>query len=154
MTLKEKVEQAVGEYLEGKDIVLISLKCSASSVIEVTLDSMEGVTIDTCIEANRFIESRLDREEQDFELTVGSASISEPMTHPLQYRKNISREVEIMEEGSRTKLIATLADADDNGITVTYKEKVAQEGKKRKVEVEQRRAIPFSALKSVRLHFR
>ena len=116
MTLKEKVEQAVGEYLEGKDIVLISLKCSASSVIEVTLDSMEGVTIDTCIEANRFIESRLDREEQDFELTVGSASISEPMTHPLQYRKNISREVEIMEEGSRTKLIATLADADDNGI--------------------------------------
>lgn len=154
MTLKEKVEQAVGEYLEGKDIVLISLKCSASSVIEVTLDSMEGVTIDTCIEANRFIESRLDREEQDFELTVGSASISEPMTHPLQYRKNISREVEIMEEGSRTKLIATLADADDNGITVTYKEKVAQEGKKRKVEVEQRRAISFSALKSVRLHFR
>lgn len=153
MTLKEKVEQAVGEYLAGKDMVLVSLKCSASSVIEVTLDSMDGITIDTCMEASRFIESRLDRDEQDFELTVGSASISEPMTHPLQYRKNISREVEIMEEGSRTKLIAVLEDADDKGITVTYKEKIAQEGKKRKVEVEQRRTIPFSALKSVRLHF-
>lgn len=153
MTLKEKVEQAVGEYLAGKDMVLVSLKCSASSVIEVTLDSMDGITIDTCMEASRFIEGRLDRDEQDFELTVGSASISEPMTHPLQYRKNISREVEIMEEGSRTKLIAVLEDADDKGITVTYKEKIAQEGKKRKVEVEQRRTIPFSALKSVRLHF-
>lgn len=139
--------------MDGKDMVLISLKCSASSVIEVTFDSLDGVTIDTCMEASRFIESRLNRDEQDFELTVGSASISEPMTHPLQYRKNISREVEIMEEGSRTKLIAVLEDADDNGITVTYKEKVAQEGKKRKVEVEQRRTIPFSSLKSVRLHF-
>ncbi len=153
MTLKEKVGQAVAEYLDGKDMVLVSLKCSASSVIEVTLDSMDGVTIDTCIEANRFIESRLDRDEQDFELTVGSASISEPFSHPLQYRKNISKEVEIMEEGARTKLIATLAGADDEGITVTYKEKVAQEGKKRKMEVEQTRTIPFSSLKSVRLHF-
>lgn len=143
----------MAEYLDGKDMVLVSLKCSASSVIEVTLDSMDGVTIDTCIEANRFIESRLDRDEQDFELTVGSASISEPFSHPLQYRKNISKEVEIMEEGARTKLIATLAGADDEGITVTYKEKVAQEGKKRKMEVEQTRTIPFSSLKSVRLHF-
>ena len=134
-------------------MVLVSLKCSASSVIEVTLDSMEGIGIDTCIEANRFIESRLDRDEHDFELTVGSASISEPMTHPLQYRKNLSRKVEIMEDGSRSKLIATLEDADDESITVSYTEKVAQEGKKRKVEVQQRRTIPFSALKSVRLHF-
>lgn len=153
MTLKERVEQAVSEYLDGKEIVLISLKCSASSVIEVTLDSREGVTIDTCIEASRFIESKLDRDEEDFELTVGSASISEPLSHPLQYRKNISRTLDIIEEGSRHKLTATLDDVTDEGITVTYTEKIAVEGKKRKVETQQKRIIPFSAIKTAKLHF-
>ncbi len=153
MTLKERVEQAVSEYLDGKEIVLISLKCSASSVIEVTLDSMEGVTIDTCIEASRFIESKLDRDEEDFELTVGSASISEPLSHPLQYRKNISRTLDIIEEGSRHKLTATLDEVTDEGITVTYTEKIAVEGKKRKVETQQKRVIPFSAIKTAKLHF-
>lgn len=153
MTLKERVEQAVAEYLDGKDIVLISLKCSASSVIEVTLDSMEGVTIDTCIEASRFIESKLDRDEEDFELTVGSASISEPLCHKLQYRKNISRALEIIEEGSRNKLIATLEEVGDEGIVVSYSEKIAVEGKKRKVETQQKRTIPFSAIKTAKLHF-
>ncbi|MDE7356782.1 MAG: ribosome assembly cofactor RimP [Rikenellaceae bacterium] len=153
MTLKERVEQAVAEYLDGKDIVLISLKCSASSVIEVTLDSMEGVTIDTCIEASRFIESKLDRDEEDFELTVGSASISEPLCHELQYRKNISRTLEIIEEGSRNKLTATLEEVDNEGIVVSYSEKIAVEGKKRKVETQQKRTIPFSAIKTAKLHF-
>ncbi len=143
----------MAEYLDGKDIVLISLKCSASSVIEVTLDSMEGVTIDTCIEASRFIESKLDRDEEDFELTVGSASISEPLCHELQYRKNISRTLEIIEEGSRNKLTATLEEVDNEGIVVSYSEKIAVEGKKRKVETQQKRTIPFSAIKTAKLHF-
>lgn len=153
MTLKERVKIAVEEYLEGKDIVLVSLKCTPDSVIEVTLDSLNGVDLDKCVEASRFIESKLDRDVEDFELTVGSASISEPFTHPIQYKKNISRQIEIMEAGSRSKLSATLNDVDDEGITVSYTEKIVPEGKKRKEEVERVRKISFEDIKSAKLHF-
>ena len=46
-----------------------------------------------------------------------------------------------------TKILAHLDAADENGITVSYKERQAVEGRKRKVEVDVVRTYPFSEIK-------
>jgi ribosome maturation factor RimP len=48
------------------------------------------------------IESRLDREELDFELRVSSAGIDHPLTLHRQYLKNVGRNIEFdLQDGSR-----------------------------------------------------
>ena len=92
-----------------------------------------------------------DREQEDFELTVTSAGIGQPLRMLRQYRKLIGREVEVvLKEGG--KLVATLIDATGEAITVEYQEKAAVEGKKRKELVTRRRELPLAEVKSTCEH--
>ena len=65
----------VNEWLEGKDYFLVDLTVSADDSIVVVIDHADGVWIEDCAELSRFIESRLDREAEDYELEVGSAGL-------------------------------------------------------------------------------
>ncbi len=101
-----------------------------------------------CVTLSRGI---ADREQEDFELTVTSAGIGQPLRMLRQYRKLIGREVEVvLKEGG--KLVATLTDATGEAITVEYQEKAAVEGKKRKELVTRRRELPLAEVKSTCEH--
>ena len=79
MKQQEQLEQAAAAYLEGKDLFLVDIKVSADNDIDITIESDgRDVTLDDCVEMNRFIESRLDRDVEDFSLTVGSAGLTAP----------------------------------------------------------------------------
>ena len=92
---------------------------------------------------------KFDREEEDFSLTVMSAGIGQPLILPRQYRKMIGKEVEVvLKDGS--KLIATLKSFSDDTLTLTYTEKVAVEGKKRKVATEIERSLALSDIKTTK----
>ena len=73
MISKELVQQLVEQWLEGKDYFLTDLTVSADARIVVEIDHEEGVWIEDCVTLSRFIENGLDRDEEDFELEVGSA---------------------------------------------------------------------------------
>ena len=75
MIAKESVCQIVNEWLEGKEYFLVEVTISPDNKIVVEIDHKEGVWIEDCVELRRYIESRLDREKEDFELEVGSAGI-------------------------------------------------------------------------------
>ena len=78
------------------------------------------------------VEAEFDRDEEDFSLTVASAGIGSELKSLRQYRKLIGREVEaVLKDGS--KLTAVLKDASAEALTLSYSEKVAVEGKKRRV---------------------
>ena len=63
----------------------------------------------------------------------------------------IGKEVEVvLKEG--TKLIATLKDFADDTLTLVYTEKVAVEGKKRKVATEVERNIALCDIKTTKEH--
>ena len=97
----------------------------------------------------RKINDAFDREEEDFSLTVMSAGIGQPLILPRQYRKMIGKEVEVvLKDGS--KLIATLKSFSDDTLTLTYTEKVAVEGKKRKVATEIERSLALSDIKTTK----
>ena len=94
------------------------------------IDHADGVWIEDCVELSRFIEDRLNRDEEDYELEVGSAGLGQPFKVPQQYRNFIGKEVEVLtDEGKKVKGVLTSVDGND--FTVTVEEKVRIEGKKR-----------------------
>ena len=64
---KNVVTRIVDEWLEGKDYFLVDVTVSPDDKIVVEIDHAEGVWIDDCVELSRYIESKLDREEEDYE---------------------------------------------------------------------------------------
>ncbi len=127
---KQKMTQVVEEALAGSPLFLVELKISRDNVVDVAIDSMEGVTIDDCVRVNDAVLDAFDRDVEDFELTVGSYSISDPLLVKRQYDKNMGGEVEVL-TGDGKKLRGTLTAATDDTFTVTVEEKVKVEGKKR-----------------------
>ncbi len=89
-----KINDIVSRFIEGTDLFLVAIDCHPSNVIEVVIDSDTAVPIEKCAELSRAIESGLDREEEDFELTVMSAGIGEPLVLPRQFRKHMGKTVE------------------------------------------------------------
>ncbi|MBQ5634755.1 MAG: ribosome assembly cofactor RimP [Alistipes sp.] len=144
-----KVREIVEKKLEGTDMFVVECVCSPSNEIMLTLDSDTRVTIDTCAELSRAVNEAFDRDEEDFSLTVASAGIGEPLKLVRQYRKVVGSPVEVLLT-SGIKLLATLDAADEEGITISYDEKVTVEGKKRKELQHTVRTYTYSEIKSAK----
>ena len=120
MINKAAVQQAVEEWLEGKDYFLVDVEISADDRISVEIDHAEGVWIEDCADLSRFIESKISREEEDYELEVGSAGLGQPFRVKRQYEIHVGHDVE-------TQTV------DDGGVSIEAMEKVKEEGRKRPV---------------------
>ncbi len=143
------IQKIVEQKLEGTDMFLVEIKQTPSNEIEVLIDSDSSVNIDSCVELNRLVNDAFDRDQEDFELTVASWGIGQPLKLLRQYKKMIGREVEIVLKNG-AKLIAELKDADGNSVTVEFQERVAVEGKKRKQLVTTVRQISLDEIKSTK----
>ena len=130
MIEKKTICQIVDEWLEGKDYFLVEVNISPDDKIVVEIDHKEGVWIEDCVDLSRYIESRLDRDQEDYELEVGSAGIGQPFKVLQQYLNHIGEEVEVLTNDGR-KLAGVLKAADDSRFTVTIQKKVKEEGAKR-----------------------
>jgi ribosome maturation factor RimP len=130
MIEKKTVCQIVEEWLEDKDYFLVEVTVSPDDRIVVEIDHAEGVWIEDCVELSRYIESKLNREEEDYELEVGSAGIGQPFKVLQQYLNHIGKDVEVMTKDGR-KLTGTLKGADEQHFTVSVPTKVKEEGVKR-----------------------
>ena len=117
MVEKIKILELVNGALEGTDKFLVNLKITPDNRIFVDIDGDNGVTIDDCIALSRAVESQLDRDEEDFELNVGSAGADMPLKLPRQYRRHIGRELAV-DTFDGEHLTAELTACDDNGITL------------------------------------
>ena len=81
---------------------------------------------------SRFIEAHLNRDEEDFELEVGSAGLGQPFKVAQQYVNFIGKEVEVLGADGK-KVQGVLKSVDGNDFVVGVQEKVHVEGKKRPV---------------------
>lgn len=130
---KKVVEKLVNEWLEGKDYFLVGIEISDDDKIVVEIDHADGVWIEDCVSLSKYIEDHLNRDEEDYELEVGSAGLGQPFKVAQQYKNYVGEEVEVMDaDGKKWKGI--LKSVDGNRFTVTVTEKVKPEGKKRAVK--------------------
>ena len=127
---KNVVSHIVSQWLEDKDYFLVDVTVSPDDKIVVEIDHAEGVWIDDCVELSRYIEAHLNRDEEDYELEVGSAGIGQPFKVLQQYVIHKGCEVEVMTaDGKKYKGILT--DVGENEFTITTQVKMKPEGSKR-----------------------
>ncbi len=135
MIKKESVQKAVDEWLEGKDYFLVDLAVGADDKIVVEIDHADGVWIEDCADLSRYIESKISREEEDYELEVGSAGLGQPFRVHRQYEIHVGKPVETLAKDGK-KYCGTLLSVDDEGFVLGVMQKVREEGKKRAVNKE------------------
>ena len=129
---KNVVRKLVEEWLTGKEYFLVDVEVSPDDRIVVEIDHADGVWIEDCVQLSRFIEDHLSREEEDYELEVGSAGLGQPFKVPQQYMIFVGKEVEVLDaDGKKHK--GVLKAVDGNDFTVTVKKKKKKEGAKRPV---------------------
>ena len=136
------IQALVEEKLADTDKFIVSAKVHSGNHIKVYIDAIGGLDVKDCINVSRHIEGNLDREVEDYELEVSSPGLTEAYQHPLQYKKNIGRDVKIlMADGTRIK--GKLAEFNEDSIVVE------PEQKKKQVSTEPM-LIPISEIKEAK----
>ncbi len=129
---KNVVKNLVDEWLKDKEYFLVDIEISRENKVVVEIDHADGVWIEDCVELSRYIEDNLNRDEEDYELEVGSAGLGQPFKVVQQYLNFIGKEVEVLDADGK-KYKGVLTSVDGNNFVVTTQEKVKEEGKKRPV---------------------
>ena len=132
----EEIKHLIEPILTEHHLFLVELKISKDNVIEVFVDARE-------------IESSLNRDEEDFELTVSSAGIGYPFKVEQQYQKNLGKSVEI-KLNDHTKLNGILLRFTPEEIVIEQEEKKIIEGSKRKQLVKTERTIVRKDIKEIK----
>jgi ribosome maturation factor RimP len=118
----------------------------AGNLIVVEIDHDVAVGIDDCVALSQYIEERLDREVEDYELEGGSSGIGTPFKIVRQYRKNRGNEVEVLLK-TGVKLKGILKSADEAGITVIVAKQAKPEGSTRKETVLENQTYTYNEIK-------
>lgn len=103
MIKKETVEELVNNVLDGSRLFLIDIKIKNENVIKVIIDGDDGVTIQDCVNISRGIENNLDREKEDFELSVLSSGLEQPFSMLRQYKKYIGKPIKVIFHDDKIK---------------------------------------------------
>lgn len=143
---KERITELVEQFIAESDLFLVDITVSPSAQISVSIDSEQGVDIDRCVALSRHIEGNLDREQEDFELTVASAGLSEPLKVYRQYVKNKGRNVAIVLANGE-KFIGTLLEVTPEEVLIEYEEIIKTEPKGKKKKVITQKTITFAEIK-------
>ncbi|OAV64341.1 Ribosome maturation factor RimP [Bacteroidales bacterium Barb6XT] len=143
---KQKVVRLAEEGIAVTTHFLTDVTVTPDNVIVVEIDNDQAVSIDDCAALSRFIESRLDRDAEDYELEVGSAGVTSPFKVLRQYVKNIGNEVEVLLKKG-VKLTGILKAADEQGIILAVEKQVKPEGAKRKEIVQEEHTYIYEEIK-------
>ncbi|WP_310992916.1 ribosome assembly cofactor RimP [Aequorivita marina] len=142
--MREKVAKLLNDALDkNKSLFLIDLDVSELNQIRVILDGDKGVTVEDCIAVSREIEHNLDREEHDFSLEVMSAGVSEPLTIPRQFKKNVGRKLKV-KTTKEEKIEGELIAANDESCTLTWSAREPKPVGKGKVTVQKKAELPYT----------
>ena len=95
MITKEQVATLCEEVLANTDRFLVEVKVKPNNVIEVYVDSDTAVNIDHCAELSRYVNEKLDRDVEDYELSVFSWGLAGALKMDRQLKKYVGKDVEV-----------------------------------------------------------
>lgn len=146
---KTEIENAVNSYLEDKMIFLVEVEVRKGNIIDVFIDSDNGVSIEECVEVSRMIESEFNRNEEDYELRVSSPGLGRPLKMLRQYNRYIGHDIEVQTTDNR-KITGELTAFSDTEIEILVKSgKKGIDLKSEKLSFSEiRKTLPLIAFKS------
>ena len=146
MMEKNEIKAMAEEFLKDSSDYLVDVIVAADGTITVEIDNDNGVNIDDCVKLSRYLESKLDRDVEDFELTVTSAGLTSPFKTPRQYKKYEGKEIEVLTRKGE-KLKGTLKSSTEKNFSVEVARMVKPEGAKRKTEIKEELIFPYDEVK-------
>jgi ribosome maturation factor RimP len=129
MITEKQLSKIISEHLLGTALFLVDVFIKSGNRIMVFIDGDLGVTIDDCKALNRYIESQLDREAEDYDLTVSTAGADRPLKYPRQYPRHTGRDLEILTTDG-TEVTGTLIRTGESDIELEHPLKLKKEQKK------------------------
>lgn len=114
------------------------------TLLNLLIDSDQGVTIQTCARISRLVSEELEAKEimpEAYTIEVSSPGVDYPLSSKRQYLKNIGRELKVNLSADK-EVVGKLLDVDNSGIKMLVKRK--EKGKK---ATEEELIIPFEEVK-------
>ncbi len=145
---KTQVISLVEERLED-GMFLVEITVNERNVINVFIDSFDGLTIDQCIAVSRHIEHSFDREKEDFELHVSSPGLTEGFKVKEQYVKNTNRNIEVVNEKGK-KLEGILIEVGQTDFTLETSSREKVDGHKKKQLIVKKHILKYDEIKSAK----
>lgn len=114
---KSLIQRAAEAFLADTDMFLVEVVVAPSNEVEVIVDADSHVDIDACAALSRAIEAALDRDAEDFSLTVASAGIGTPLKLLRQYQNLLGHVVDVVFQDGK-KRVGKLTAATETSIEV------------------------------------
>lgn len=150
---KAKVRELLDRALEQESAFLIDFSISSSNVINVSVDTLEGITLKGLTAVSRMIEHNLDREVEDFELSVSSPGVGSPLLVKEQYIQNIGRDLKVKTTNDE-EFVGELLSFEEEILTLQWEERVPKEVGKGKVTVKNEAHIALADVKEAKVQVR
>ncbi len=144
--IKTLAEQKIG----GTELFLVDIRIRPVNKIEVFVDSPSHVTVDECVTLSRHIEAGLNRDVEDFELTVSSPGIDQPFKVRNQYQKYLGREASVLRKDG-VKVIGKLITVNDVNVEVETKRTERKEKGKGRHTIIENVTIELEQIKETKL---
>ena len=146
MISKDRVKELALEKIVELDYFLVDIKVSSTNEITVLFDKDGGVGIKECLFVSRHIEGNLERDIEDYQLTVCSPGVEKAFVVKEQYLKNIGRDVKVKTD-ERDIIKGKLKSYSDENIVI----ETSKKSKKRKELLIEQITIPTDKIKETKL---
>ena len=122
----DKISEIAKAAIEPFDGFLVDVSIKGergTSIVQVFVDTDEGVTADQCAAVSREIASDLDTLNAipgRYRLEVSSPGLDRPLTLPRQFKKNVGRKLRIVSSavGARAEASGTLQEVSESSLTL------------------------------------
>ena len=148
--LSENIIKSEIEDFTDKDIFITDVKISGDNRITVLIDSFEGIKIKDCAKLSKKIESKLDRENEDFELVVSSAGMDNPFTVHKQYEKNKGKLIKVLTSDGE-KIKGKLISVFETEIEIEPEIKKNKKNKTKTETIKENLTVAFSRIKEAKI---
>ncbi len=126
------IEKVIKRKIIDSEEFIVDIYIKPANKIFIEIDSLQGITIDKCVEYTREIEKNFDREVEDYELQISSPGLDKPFKVKQQFYKNIGRSIQIItNEGQQIEGKLMNFDSDKLQIEKTINKK----GEKTDIEI-------------------
>ena len=153
MITQERVTKLIEDKIAGNDMFIVDVTVRPGNVIDVTLDSDSGLTIEACTEVHRHLLHEMDREVEDYSLEVSSPDLTKPLQVVRQYMKNVGRDLAV-KKADKTKIEGELIGANETGIILKTAQKEEVPGKKGKKLVEREINLEYADIAEAKIMIR
>ncbi len=137
--IKESIRRSVAR---NPELFILDLDVQPGNSVHVVIDGYKPVPVSECVRITREVEDEMDRETEDFSLTVSTADITRWFDDPRQLHKNKGKKLEVKAGGQTYE--GTLVDLDDEKLVLENKVREPKPVGKGKHTVLKRYEIPLA----------